>query len=184
MGCASQDWVFINDLRQLSSVLDRYNHLHFSPRLKFVLSLKIYYRLLHECDTSWYGRLLRVCGQPSPFTVSECTTDDTVYSGNMSPEGMKAGHDTTLTTLISSSRSPPRVVTTRTLPHRAKSNVRNVVGLGLGTGKWGTARLYNNPLDTSRPDIIYHHPHHYEDYPSDNVYETISHCKNLKNSVI
>ena len=107
----------------------------------------------------------------------------------MSPEHeavreMKTGLDTTLTTLISSARSPQRVVTTRTLPPRARSNVRNVVGLGVGTGKWGTGRLYNNPLDTGRPDIIYHHPHHYEDYPSDNVYETISHCKNLKNSVI
>ena len=129
-----------------------------------------------------------MCRQPSPYTASECPTDDTVYSSNMSPEHeavseMKTGHNT-LTTLVSSSVSPGRVATTRTLPRRAQSTARSVASLGLETGKWGTARLYNNPLDTSRPDIIYHHPHHYEDYPSDNVYETISHCKNLKNSVI
>ena len=73
---------------------------------------------------------------------------------------------TTITTLSPQMRS---------LPHRAAQNLVRT--------KFGTARLFSNPLE-DRPDIIYHHPHHYNDLQSDNVYETISHCKNLKNSVI
>ena len=84
----------------------------------------------------------------------------------------------TMTTVISA-MSPQKVISTRTLPQR----VNNVHSFG-GT-KFGTGRLFSNPLDNSRPDIIYHHPYTYDvDFQGDNVYETISHSKNVKNSVI
>ena len=105
---------------------------------------------------------------------------DITSNNESSEEVLKAVHNNmTMTTVISNGiSSPQKVVMTRTLPQRI-SNAHNLVGT-----KFGTARLFNNPLDTTRPDIIYHHPHHYDDFQSDNVYETISHCKNVKNSVI
>ena len=115
-------------------------------------------------------------------TGTECDSSD-ITSSNESQEDSIAEikniqHNMTMTTVISA-MSPHKVTTTRTLPQRV-SNVQNFVGT-----KFGTGRLFNNPIDTSRPDIIYHHPYHYDDdFRSDNVYETISHCKNVKNSVI
>ena len=44
--------------------------------------------------------------------------------------------------------------------------------------KFGTGRLFDNPLN-SRPDIIYHHPTQYSDYTNcTNVYETINRRQN------
>ena len=85
----------------------------------------------------------------------------------------------TMTTVITST-SPHKSVATRTLPYNSPS-ARHLVATKFGTS---SRAIFTNPLDTARPDIIYHHPHHYDHHLSDNVYETISHCKNLKNSVI
>ena len=172
----------------MSSVLDRYNHLHFLPQPNINQTLiKIYYRLLLHTDTSWagaatrWGKFLQMCHK-ADSSSSEFDSDivDITSSNESSKQVMKAVHNNmTMTTVISNGiSSPQKVVMTRTLPQRI-SNVQNLVGT-----KFGTARLFNNPLDTTRPDIIYHHPHHYDDFQSDNVYETISHCKNVKNSVI
>ena len=113
---------------------------------------------------------------------TECDSDIT-SSNESNEESITAPvrnihNNMTMTTVISA-MSPQKVISTRTLPQR----VNNIHGFG-GT-KFGTGRLFSNPLDNSRPDIIYHHPYHYDvDFRSDNVYETISHCKNVKNSVI
>ena len=117
---------------------------------------------LSHSDTSWYGKLLQLGGRESD---SDSLTNT---------ESEAADEVRTMTSVITN-LSPHMVTGVRSLPHKAGHNIVKT--------KFGTARLFSNPLD-ARPDIIYHHPHHYNDLQSDNVYETISHCKNLKNSVI
>merc|ERR1711976_564009 len=64
VGCSTQDWIFINDLSQLSSVLDRL--------------------LVQQCDTGWYGKFLQMCSN-SNNTGTECDKSD-ITSSNESQE--------------------------------------------------------------------------------------------------
>lgn len=139
-------------------------------------------------SSGWLGKLLQIFHRSSAVdTVASDGSEErhrTVHDDvAVANDDMRTIHNNmTMTTVISSLSPQKAAIATRTLPYNNSSNARNVIGTKFGTA----TRLFTNPLDSSnsRPDIIYHHPHHYDDHLSDNVYETISHCKNLKNSVI
>ena len=136
-------------------------------------------------SSGWLDKLLQIFHRSSVDTVASDGSEGshrTVHD-DLANDDMRTIHNNmTMTTVIGSLSPQKAVIATRTLPYNNASHARNIIGTKFGTA----TRLFTNPLDNSnsRPDIIYHHPHHYDDHLSDNVYETISHCKNLKNSVI
>ena len=119
-------------------------------------------RLLVERQNNWVAKLLKVCKmKPIPRDTDDDTECDDVV-------------DTRTISTLSSSTSPrsrTSVMETkshRTLPTSASNNVETVIGT-----KYGTGRLFQNPL-VSSPGVIYHHHQQHQNTNEDH-YETIEH---------
>ena len=119
-------------------------------------------RLLVERQNNWVAKLLKVCKMKPILsdTGGDKECEDVVDTRTIS----------TMSSSTTSPRSRTSVMDTksqRTLPLPSSNNVESFIGT-----KYGTGRLFQNPL-VSNSDTIYHHHQHQTN--NEDHYETIEH---------